>query len=87
MSCLFFRILSDWLEVKLGGDGGSEERPDGTLQTLCVTNALQEKERRTRKVHITVKVRSNGLHCHMRSWEMENRILFQKNCQVTVKEV
>ncbi|KAM4558443.1 germinal-center associated nuclear protein [Odontesthes bonariensis] len=49
------RILSDWLEVKLGGDTGSEEKPHGILQTLCVTNMLQEKERQTQKVYITVK--------------------------------
>uniref|UniRef100_A0A3B4YPW9 Germinal-center associated nuclear protein n=1 Tax=Seriola lalandi dorsalis TaxID=1841481 RepID=A0A3B4YPW9_SERLL len=56
------RILSDWLEVKLGGDKASElreEQPDGTLQTLCVTNTLQEKGQRTHKVHISVKVRSD----------------------------
>ncbi|XP_072254034.1 germinal-center associated nuclear protein isoform X2 [Leuresthes tenuis] len=55
------RILSDWLEVKLGGDRESEEKPDGTLQTLCVTNTLQEKERHTRKVHITVKASQGPL--------------------------
>ncbi len=38
------RILSDWLEVKLGGSQGSEASKgqlNGTLQTLCVTNTLQ----------------------------------------------
>ncbi|XP_069554900.1 germinal-center associated nuclear protein [Brachyistius frenatus] len=52
------RILSDWLEVKLGGDKRSEvreEQPDGSLQTLCVTNTLQENEQRAHKVHISVK--------------------------------
>uniref|UniRef100_UPI003AAB6F8D germinal-center associated nuclear protein n=1 Tax=Centroberyx gerrardi TaxID=166262 RepID=UPI003AAB6F8D len=52
------RVLSDWLEVKLGGGEGSEVReqqPDGTLQTLCVANALQENGQRTHKVHISVK--------------------------------
>ncbi|XP_034430226.1 germinal-center associated nuclear protein isoform X2 [Hippoglossus hippoglossus] len=52
------RILSDWLEVKLGGDKASEvgeEQPDGTLQTLCVTNSLQERGQHTHKVHISVK--------------------------------
>ncbi|XP_053296244.1 germinal-center associated nuclear protein [Pleuronectes platessa] len=52
------RILSDWLEVKLGGDKASEvgeEQPDGTLQTLCVTNSLQERGPHTHKVHISVK--------------------------------
>ncbi|XP_041806149.1 germinal-center associated nuclear protein isoform X2 [Chelmon rostratus] len=52
------RILSDWLEVKLGGgkwSEESEEQHDGTLQTLCVTNSLQEKEQRIHKVHISVK--------------------------------
>ncbi|XP_067373088.1 germinal-center associated nuclear protein [Channa argus] len=52
------RILSDWLEVKLGGDKVSEaqqEQPGGTLQTLCVTNALRENGQRTHKLHITIK--------------------------------
>lgn len=62
VSSLVFRvrILSDWLEVKLGGDKASEvreEQLDGTLQTLCVINTLQENEQRTHKVHITIKVR------------------------------
>ncbi|KAE8299602.1 Germinal-center associated nuclear protein [Larimichthys crocea] len=51
-------ILSDWLEVKLGGgkeSEASEEQLDGTLQTLCVINKLQEKEQRLHKVHISVK--------------------------------
>ncbi|XP_073329353.1 germinal-center associated nuclear protein [Pagrus major] len=58
VSSLADRILSDWLEVKLGGGKGSEEsegQPDGTLQTLCVTNTLQEKEQQIHKVHISVK--------------------------------
>ncbi|XP_035532563.1 germinal-center associated nuclear protein [Morone saxatilis] len=52
------RIVSDWLEVKLSGGKGSEpseEQLDGTLQTLCVTNSLQEKEHHIHKVHVCVK--------------------------------
>ncbi|KAM6978448.1 germinal-center associated nuclear protein-like [Tautogolabrus adspersus] len=52
------RILSDWLEVKLGGGPGSEvreEQPGEVLQTLCVTNTLQDKNQRTHKVFISVK--------------------------------
>ncbi|XP_017285867.1 germinal-center associated nuclear protein isoform X2 [Kryptolebias marmoratus] len=51
------RLLSDWLEVKLGADGGPEEeqQPGGTMRTLCVTNVLQENRQRTHKVHITIK--------------------------------
>ncbi|XP_044071482.1 germinal-center associated nuclear protein [Siniperca chuatsi] len=51
------RILSDWLEVKFGGGKGEEgeEQLDGTLQTLCVTNTLQDKGQRTHKVHISVR--------------------------------
>uniref|UniRef100_A0A8C7Y7E0 Germinal-center associated nuclear protein n=1 Tax=Oryzias sinensis TaxID=183150 RepID=A0A8C7Y7E0_9TELE len=49
------RVLSDWLEAKLGGEQQSEEHLDGSLWTLCVTNALQESGRRTQKVHIAVK--------------------------------
>ncbi|XP_037343746.2 germinal-center associated nuclear protein [Pungitius pungitius] len=51
------RILSDWLEVKLGGGKGSEVREelDGKLQTLCVTNTLRDEGQRTHKVHISIK--------------------------------
>lgn len=51
------RILSDWLEVKLGGvkGPGSDMQLDGTMQTLCVTNTLQDKGQHTHKVHISVK--------------------------------
>lgn len=58
-SVLHVRILSDWLEVKMGGDTAPEvreEKQDGTLQTLCVISALQEMEGQTHKVHITIKV-------------------------------
>ncbi|XP_068602688.1 germinal-center associated nuclear protein [Brachionichthys hirsutus] len=54
------RILSDWLEVKLGGGGEPPESGDeqlgDNLRTLCVVDAVQEKERRLHKVHISVKV-------------------------------
>ncbi|XP_074514474.1 germinal-center associated nuclear protein [Sebastes fasciatus] len=59
------RILSDWLEVKLGGGKESEvseEQLDGTLQTLCVTNTLQDKGRRTHKVHISIKASRGPLN-------------------------
>ncbi|XP_041857307.1 germinal-center associated nuclear protein [Melanotaenia boesemani] len=49
------RILSGWLEVKLGGDPEPEEQPDGVLQTLCISTVLQESGQRTHKVHVTVK--------------------------------
>ncbi|XP_054620063.1 germinal-center associated nuclear protein [Dunckerocampus dactyliophorus] len=53
------RILSDWLEVKLGGGQGSklvDEQQDGTLQTLFLSNTIKEHAQRTHKVHISVKV-------------------------------
>ncbi|CAL8240621.1 unnamed protein product [Merluccius merluccius] len=53
------RVLSDWLEVKLGGGEESEvkqKREDGSLRTLCLTNTLQEVGERTHKVHLSVKV-------------------------------
>ncbi|XP_024661247.2 germinal-center associated nuclear protein [Maylandia zebra] len=59
------RILSDWLEVKLGGhkeSEGREEQPEGTLQTLTVTNTLQESGQRTHKVHISIKVSRGPLN-------------------------
>ncbi|KAK5861477.1 hypothetical protein PBY51_022871 [Eleginops maclovinus] len=52
------RILSDWLEVKLSGgkeSEGREEQLDGTLQTLCVTNTLQDRGEHIHKVHISIK--------------------------------
>ncbi|XP_032423660.1 germinal-center associated nuclear protein isoform X2 [Xiphophorus hellerii] len=49
------RVLSDWLEVKLGADSESEEQRDGTLRTLRVSNSLQDNGHRTHKVHVTVK--------------------------------
>uniref|UniRef100_A0A3P8NGE7 Germinal-center associated nuclear protein n=1 Tax=Astatotilapia calliptera TaxID=8154 RepID=A0A3P8NGE7_ASTCA len=68
------RILSDWLEVKLGGhkeSEGREEQPEGTLQTLTVTNTLQESGQRTHKVHISIKVRSHGLSKMEESCELQ----------------
>ncbi|KAJ3592539.1 hypothetical protein NHX12_007666 [Muraenolepis orangiensis] len=53
------RVLSHWLEVKLGGGERAEvkeKQVDGTLQTLCVTNTLQEAGERAHKVHLTIKV-------------------------------
>ena len=58
---LLYRVLSDWLEVKLGGGEGlgvKEKQVDGTLQTLCVTNALKEVGERAHKVHLSIKVGS-----------------------------
>ncbi|XP_041663549.1 germinal-center associated nuclear protein isoform X2 [Cheilinus undulatus] len=52
------RILSDWLEVKLGRGKVLEEReeqPGDALQTLCVTNTLQDRDQHTHKVHISIK--------------------------------
>ncbi|KAF6738684.1 Germinal-center associated nuclear protein [Oryzias melastigma] len=49
------RVLSDWLEAKLGGEQQSEEHLDGSLWTLSVTNALQESGKLTHKVQIAVK--------------------------------
>ncbi|TNN38931.1 Germinal-center associated nuclear protein [Liparis tanakae] len=50
------RILSDWLEVKLGGGSEArEEQPDGTLQTLCVTDTLRDDGQRTHRVHVSIK--------------------------------
>lgn len=52
------RILSDWLEVKLGGgkvSDVSEGQQDGTLQSLCVTSTVQERDQHLHKVHISVK--------------------------------
>ncbi|KAM6934890.1 germinal-center associated nuclear protein [Xenentodon cancila] len=49
------RVLSDWLEVKFGGNRKSEERQDASLQTLCITSTLMESGQRAHKVHITVK--------------------------------
>ncbi|KAM3607427.1 uncharacterized protein V6R79_007728 [Siganus canaliculatus] len=58
------RILSDWLEAKLGGGGGGgmdsessrQQQVDGTLQTLCVSSTVREKEKQLHRVHLSVKV-------------------------------
>ncbi|KAK7877941.1 hypothetical protein WMY93_031417 [Mugilogobius chulae] len=49
------RILCDWLEVKLGAEPDDCSHDDGTLQTLCVSNSIQETELQTHTVHISVK--------------------------------
>lgn len=57
------RILSDWLEVKFGWDGVSdptEERQDGALRTVCVSDTLLEEDEC--RVHVSVKVRGCGLN-------------------------
>ncbi|XP_034042737.1 germinal-center associated nuclear protein isoform X2 [Thalassophryne amazonica] len=51
-------ILSEWLEVKFGGEEKSEVReqqPNDALQTLCLINTVQLNGQRTHKVHISVK--------------------------------
>ncbi|XP_037543110.1 germinal-center associated nuclear protein [Nematolebias whitei] len=58
------RLLSDWLEVKLGAERGSAEQPDGTMKTLCVMNALQESRQGAYKVHVTVKATRGPLTEH-----------------------
>ncbi|XP_061520847.1 germinal-center associated nuclear protein [Phycodurus eques] len=53
------RILSDWLEAKLGGGQGSkfmEEQRGGTLQTLCLSNTIKDNGHRTHNVHVSIKV-------------------------------
>lgn len=65
------RILSDWLEVKLGGGGGGsearEEQPDGALQTLCVTDTLRDEGQRTHRVHVSIKVSLQRTHRGLQS--------------------
>lgn len=59
------RILSDWLETKLSGGQGSdvdERTPDGTLQTLYVTNSVQDDGESMHKVHISVKASRGPLN-------------------------
>lgn len=59
--CLFScRILTDWLEVKLGGGNESEEsekESKGQLKTLCVSHSLTNIRGQTHEVYISVKVR------------------------------
>ncbi|KAL0964023.1 hypothetical protein UPYG_G00317270 [Umbra pygmaea] len=52
------RVLTDWLETKLGGGDSSEvteKEPAGSLRTLCITNALRDLGDTTHKVHISIK--------------------------------
>lgn len=52
------RILTDWLEVKLGGGNESEEsekESKGQLKTLCVSHSLTNIRGQTHEVYISVK--------------------------------
>ncbi|XP_048050228.1 germinal-center associated nuclear protein isoform X2 [Megalobrama amblycephala] len=52
------RILTDWLEVKLGGGNQSEEsekEPQGQLKTLCISHSLTNIKGQTHEVHISIK--------------------------------
>lgn len=53
------RILTDWLEVKLGGGNQSEEsekEPQGQLKTLCISHSLTNIKGQTHEVHVSIKV-------------------------------
>lgn len=58
--CLFpCRILTDWLEVKLGGGNQSEDSEKelkGKLKTLCISHSLTNIKGQTHEVHISIKV-------------------------------
>uniref|UniRef100_A0A8C1G108 Germinal-center associated nuclear protein n=1 Tax=Cyprinus carpio TaxID=7962 RepID=A0A8C1G108_CYPCA len=52
------RILTDWLEVKLGGENQSEESEKelkGQLKTLCISHSLTNIRGHTHEVHIAIK--------------------------------
>lgn len=52
------RILTDWLEVKLGGGNESEEsekQSKGQVKTLCVSHSLTNIRGQTHEVYISVK--------------------------------
>ncbi|CAM4601451.1 unnamed protein product [Leuciscus chuanchicus] len=52
------RILTEWLEVKLGGGNqseDSEEEPKGKLKTLCISHSLTNIKGQTHEVHISIK--------------------------------
>ncbi|XP_016305475.1 germinal-center associated nuclear protein-like [Sinocyclocheilus anshuiensis] len=52
------RILTDWLEVKLGGENQSEESEKelkGQLKTLCISHSLTNIRGQTHEVHIAIK--------------------------------
>ncbi|XP_030643492.1 germinal-center associated nuclear protein [Chanos chanos] len=53
------RVLTAWLEAKLGGEErmeDGEKDPEGKLQTLSMSNGLRDVGNRTHKVHVCVKV-------------------------------
>lgn len=64
------RILSEWLEVKLGGEGSEvrKEQSDGMLKTLFATNTQQERGPHTHGVHISVKVWSSTTGPWTNTW-------------------
>ncbi|XP_016375449.1 germinal-center associated nuclear protein isoform X2 [Sinocyclocheilus rhinocerous] len=52
------RILTDWLEVKVGGGNQSEETEKelkGQLKTLCISHSLTNIRGQTHEVHISIK--------------------------------
>ncbi|XP_067300375.1 germinal-center associated nuclear protein [Pseudorasbora parva] len=52
------RILTDWLEVKLGGGNQYEEierEPKGQLKTLCISHSLTNIKGQAHEVHISIK--------------------------------
>ncbi|XP_055071228.2 germinal-center associated nuclear protein [Misgurnus anguillicaudatus] len=52
------RIMTDWLEVKLGGENTSDEfekEQQGPLKTLCVSHSLRNVRENTHEVHIAIK--------------------------------
>ncbi|XP_053733948.1 germinal-center associated nuclear protein [Synchiropus splendidus] len=52
------QILSNWLEVKLGGDPEAKpklQEVDGKLETLCVSIAPRERDQDVHQVHVSVK--------------------------------
>ncbi|KAG1937671.1 SAC3/GANP/Nin1/mts3/eIF-3 p25 family [Pimephales promelas] len=52
------RILTEWLEVKLGGGNQSkdcEKEPKGQLKTLCISHSLANVKGKTHEVHISIK--------------------------------
>ncbi|XP_066542369.1 germinal-center associated nuclear protein isoform X2 [Hoplias malabaricus] len=58
-------ILTEWLEVKMGGEGKMEEsisEMEGKLETLLICNNPRDVGQKTHKVHVCIKVSRGPLN-------------------------
>ncbi|XP_056611344.1 germinal-center associated nuclear protein isoform X2 [Triplophysa dalaica] len=67
------RILTDWLEVKLGAGSTSEEsEKEATMRTLCLSHSFQNVGEKTHEVYLSMKA-SHGPLSQEDQWLSEKR--------------